>query len=108
MRRVEELNFIMLKEGGEEIVKGKDGVSRFKKKEPLLIVFFKNGVMLKGFPVFLYGSKDAVNLIADILDGFFPKQLEKAYPDGVLLKVVDQLDVMSNAKKTEGSFLYIK
>lgn len=89
-RRIEELNYIQLKEGNDEIVMDRDGIARFKKKEPLLIAFFKNGVILKGSPLFTYGSKDAVNLLADILDGYFPKQLEKRYPDGVLLKLLDK------------------
>jgi hypothetical protein len=73
-RRIEELNFMMLKEGNDEIVIDTDGIARFKKKEPLLIAFFKNGLMLEGSSLFTYGSKDAVNLLADILDGYFPKQ----------------------------------
>lgn len=60
--------------------------------KPKTIIFYKNGIHLEGFPIFYYGSHDAVSLLADILDGYFPRQLEKSYPDGVLLKMVDLID----------------
>lgn len=37
-------------------------------------------------------------LLADILDGYFPRQLEKSYPDGILLQVIDQLDQVFDGK----------
>ena len=64
------------------------------------MVFYKNGVQLEGFPIFYYGSHDAVSLIADILDGYFPRQLEKSHPDGVLLEVIDKLDDVYGDKQT--------
>lgn len=63
------------------------------------MVFYKNGIHLEGFPMFYYGSHDALALIADILDGYFPRQLEKSYPDGVLLHMVDKLDEVHDEKK---------
>lgn len=99
-RRVEELNYMILKESGDEIVVNKDGHAQFKKRQPLPLAFFKNGIILKGFPFFPYGTKDTVNLLADILDGYFPKQLEKSFPDGTLLKIIDKLDDVYSANKS--------
>ena len=72
--RVQELNNIILKEmGANDIVVGKDGIRRFEKRKPRNIVFYKDGVFLEGFHLFKYGSRQALTLIADIYDGFFPK-----------------------------------
>lgn len=61
-------------------------------------MFYKNGIHLEGFPIFFYGSHEAVGLLADLLDGYFPRQLEKSYPDGVLLQMVDKLDTVFDGK----------
>lgn len=40
--------------------------------DPLPIGFYKNGIAMKGFKFFAYGSNDAYLILADILEGFFP------------------------------------
>lgn len=104
-QRISELNFQLAKEGrNSDVKKGKDGIHRFEHAKPKLIIFYKNGIQLEGFPLFVYGSHDAVSLLADILDGYFPRQLEKSSPDGVLLKLVDRLDEMSDFKPSKPLF----
>lgn len=56
------------------------------------IFFFKNGLIIKGFPFYPYYSKEAQSVLSDILDGYFPYDLKKKYPDGVPLKPVDCTD----------------
>ncbi|TNV78966.1 hypothetical protein FGO68_gene9885 [Halteria grandinella] len=85
-KRIEELNFIAEK---QKIVKNKQGLHQFQKTEEVLIFFFKNGLVIKGFPFYAYSSKDAQSVLSDILDGFFPYDLKRKYPDGVPLKPVD-------------------
>ena len=88
-KRIEELNFIAEK---QKVVKNKDGLHQFKKIDEVLIFFFKNGLIIKGFPFYPYNSKDAQSVLSDILDGFFPYDLKKKFPDGVPLKPVDVTD----------------
>ena len=57
-----------------------------------MIFFFKNGLIIKGFPFYHYASKEAQSVLSDILDGFFPWDLKKKYPDGVPLKPVECTD----------------
>jgi len=45
--------------------------------ESLPIGFYKNGIAMKGFKFFSYGSNDAYQILADIMDGYFPYQLKK-------------------------------
>jgi len=56
------------------------------------IFFFKNGLIIKGFPFYPYYSKEAQSVLSDILDGYFPYDLKAQYPDGVPLKPVDMTD----------------
>lgn len=60
------------------------------------IFFFSNGLMIKGFPFYPYYSKQAQTILSDILDGFFPYDLKKEYPEGVPLKPVDMCDETYN------------
>lgn len=62
----------------------------------MLIFFFKNGLVVKGFPFYPYHSKDAQSVLSDILDGYFPYDLKKKYPEGVPLKPVDCTDETYN------------
>ena len=66
-----------------------------------MVVFYKNGVHLEGFPIFYNGSHDALALISDLLDGYFPRQLEKSDPDGVPLELVDRLDEAYDGKAVQ-------
>ena len=63
-----------------------------------MIFFFKNGLIIKGFPFYPYHSKEAQSVLSDILDGYFPYDLKKKYPEGVPLKPVDQTEEMYNEK----------
>ncbi|EGR29493.1 hypothetical protein IMG5_154760 [Ichthyophthirius multifiliis] len=49
-RRIEELNFLMEKEGGcQEVYKDERGFNRIRKMEPIPIGFYQDGIALKGF-----------------------------------------------------------
>lgn len=72
----------------------------------MLIFFFKNGLIIKGFPFYPYHSKEAQSVLSDILDGYFPYDLKKKYPEGVPLKPVDCTDDTYSAEtaKTNPKF----
>ena len=87
-RRIEELNFIAEKNR----VVNKGGVHRIEHHDELRIWFFKNGLVMKGFPFYPYHAKEAQSVLSDILDGYFPYDLKKKYPEGVPLLPVDNTD----------------
>jgi len=92
-RRVQELN-ILIESDGPRVVKEKGGIHKFKKHEDIPITFFKNGLLMKGFPFRPYSSKQAQSILSDILEGYFPYDLKSSYPDGVPLKVINQTGEM--------------
>lgn len=89
-RRIHELNMIAESDAIRMVSEG--GIHRFKAPPSIAIVFFKNGVVLHGFPFRPYSSHEAQSILSDILDGFFPYDLKRKYPDGVPLKVVDRTE----------------
>jgi hypothetical protein len=48
LKRIQELNIIMEREGCSEIYKDSRGMHRFKKMDPLLIGFYSNGIVIAG------------------------------------------------------------
>ena len=87
-RRVQELNIIAEQDAGRWVAQG--NMRQFKALDSVPIFFFQNGLVLKGFPFRPYSSHEAQSLLSDLLDGFFPYDLKKKYPDGVPLSVVDK------------------
>ena len=68
------------------------------------IFFYKNGLMIDGgFPFYPYHSKEAQSMLSDILDGYFPFDLKKKYPEGVPLRPVDLTDDMYIIPNAPGS-----
>jgi UBX domain-containing protein 11 len=92
-RRIEELNFIAEK---QRIETCRQGMKAFKMLDDVPIFFFANGLMIKGFPFYPYYSKQAQCILSDILEGYFPYDLKKEYPEGVPLKPVDYCDETYN------------
>jgi UBX domain-containing protein 11 len=68
-----------------------NGVHKFRKADPLPIGFFSNGIAIKGFRFFPYKSKESLQILGDLVDGYFPFVFKGKYPNGVFMKVVDKV-----------------
>lgn len=100
MRRIDELNFLIEKEGGcQEVYKDDRGFNRIRRAEPIPIGFYSDGIAIKGHKFYKYGTSDNKQILADILEGYFPYQLKKEYPNGIQLKVIDRADEAFNPEK---------
>jgi len=73
-------------------------MKQFQHVEEVAIFFFANGLMIKGFPFYPYYAKQAQSVLSDILDGYFPYDLKKLYPEGAPLKPVDLCDETYNSE----------
>ncbi|KRX01435.1 SEP domain [Pseudocohnilembus persalinus] len=98
LRRIDDLNYLMEKEGVNQVIKDK-GIHQFKRMDPFPIGFYQNGIAMKGFKFFPYGSNQASQILADILDGYFPYQLKQEFPNGTLLKIIDKTDQKYSTEK---------
>lgn len=83
-------------------------LSKRKPREKIPIGFYKNGVLLKGFPFFPYGGSDAQNVILDILDGFSPSILRHQHPSGVTLGLVDQSKEMYTGSASKETIMTVE
>lgn len=49
----------------------------------MALKFYKNGMIVQGSPLRSYDNPSASSFIRDILDGYYPSELQQEYPDGV-------------------------
>lgn len=75
---------------------------RFRAAEPLLVGFFKDGIAIQGYKFFPYKSKESIQILGDLLDGYFPYVLKAKYPNGIFLKVVDKIDFPYDSDTDKG------
>jgi hypothetical protein len=91
-KRIEEMNFLTVKNGdASRFEKDQDGIFKLKVQKELNIFFYKNGVVIESYNFYLYTTIEAKRILHDILDGYMPYILQKFFPHGVLLKIVNNL-----------------
>jgi len=56
----------------------------------MALKFYKNGMSINGEPLRSYDDPTAISFIRDILDGYFPSELQQDYPDGVPFMVNEE------------------
>uniref|UniRef100_A0A0G4HS96 SEP domain-containing protein n=1 Tax=Chromera velia CCMP2878 TaxID=1169474 RepID=A0A0G4HS96_9ALVE len=91
-RCVEDLNRTLEEESesgaGWRIVK-ENGIARFSEAPSRLIVFYSDGMIIEGRPFRTYEAEKTQEALRDLLDGFFPAELQTEFPDGVFLVPMD-------------------
>ncbi|XP_071569941.1 uncharacterized protein [Temnothorax nylanderi] len=68
----------------------KGGGATFKTPPCMTLKFYKNGMWVNGGPLRSYDDPSAISFIRDILDGYFPSELQQEYPDGVPFMIEDR------------------
>ncbi|XP_044011026.1 uncharacterized protein LOC122854442 isoform X2 [Aphidius gifuensis] len=84
---IEDLNLSVGK--GEMHVCHNQGGAVFKSPSCMTLKFYKNGLIVKKGKLRSYNSSQTKSFIQDILDGYFPSELQRDYPNGVPFKVED-------------------
>ena len=54
---------------------------------------FRDGFQLRGGPLRSYQQSSNRSFVKDLLDGYFPFELKREFPEGVPFKLVDQTHV---------------
>lgn len=74
---------------GETQVKPVPGGAQLRTLEPIPLKLYRNGIMMFDGPFRPFYDPSTQRCLRDILDGFFPSELQRLYPDGVPFKVSD-------------------
>ncbi|XP_009575199.1 PREDICTED: UBX domain-containing protein 11, partial [Fulmarus glacialis] len=78
--------------------------ARLRQPEPLPLTLYQNGIVMFNGPFRPYEDPSAQQCLQDIMDGYFPSELQMHYPDGIPLQVTDRRDVVFQERDLPGSF----
>ncbi|XP_005058196.1 PREDICTED: UBX domain-containing protein 11 isoform X1 [Ficedula albicollis] len=78
--------------------------ARLRRPEPLPLTLYQNGIVVGHGAFRPYQHPGTQQCLQDIMDGYFPSELQPRYPDGVPLQVTDRRDVVFQKSDLPGSF----
>ncbi|KAM6334762.1 UBX domain-containing protein 11 [Alca torda] len=102
LENVKDLN-VLAGEGISQI-EHTPGGARLRQPEPLPLTLYQNGIVMFNGPFRPYEDPSTQQCLQDIMDGYFPSELQMRYPDGVPLQVTDRRDVVFQERHLPGSF----
>ncbi|NXW09945.1 UBX11 protein, partial [Fregetta grallaria] len=102
LENVKDLN-VLAGEGISQI-EHTPGGARLRQPESLPLILYQNGIVMFNGPFRPYEDPSAQQCLQDIMDGYFPSELQMRYPDGIPLQVTDRRDVVFRERDLPGSF----
>lgn len=99
VKNVNELN--MLSGGDSAVISRTRGGATLKVRDPVPLTLYANGILMFSGPFRPYSDNTTQRCVQDIMDGYFPSELQTRYPDGVPIKVIDKREVVFNDRRTE-------
>ncbi|CAN0300596.1 unnamed protein product [Lampetra fluviatilis] len=88
LRHVRELNLVAGE--GESQVERTAGGARLRPPQSVPLTLYRNGMLMFGGPFRPYTDPATQECLQDIVDGYFPSELQGRYPDGVPFQVTDR------------------
>uniref|UniRef100_UPI00398EA16D UBX domain-containing protein 11 isoform X2 n=1 Tax=Pristiophorus japonicus TaxID=55135 RepID=UPI00398EA16D len=89
---------------GEARVEHTTGGARLKRPDPIALTLFKNGIVMFNGPFRSFNEPSTQQCMQDIMDGYFPSELQSRYPNGIPIKVTDRRDVIFRDRRTRAEF----
>ncbi|NXU29233.1 UBX11 protein, partial [Thalassarche chlororhynchos] len=102
LENVKDLN-VLAGEGISQI-EHTPGGAWLRQPEPLPLTLYQNGIVMFNEPFRPYEDPSTQQCLQDIMDGYFPSELQMRYPDGIPLRVTDRRDVVFRERHLPGSF----
>ncbi|XP_027763504.1 UBX domain-containing protein 11 isoform X2 [Empidonax traillii] len=78
--------------------------ARLKQPEPVPLTLYQNGIVMCNGAFRPYQDPSTQQCLQDIMDGYFPSELQQRYPDGIPLQVADRRDVVFEERDLPRSF----
>ncbi|KAK2844350.1 hypothetical protein Q5P01_011009 [Channa striata] len=90
LQRIKELN--ILAGEGESFVQTIARRAQLVKKDPVQLRLYSNGIVMFDGPFRSYQEHSTQQCMQDLMDGYFPSELQERFPDGVPFEVYDRRD----------------
>ncbi|KAM5181874.1 UBX domain-containing protein 11 [Mantella aurantiaca] len=102
LQNLRDLNIL----GGEGVsqIQYNDRSARLKPPDPISLTLYKNGFIMFQGPFRSYQDPSTRQCLKDIMDGYFPSELQGRFPDGVTFQVKDLRDVVFRERRSWDEF----
>ncbi|MEQ2178302.1 hypothetical protein GOODEAATRI_012625 [Goodea atripinnis] len=90
LQRIRELN--VLAGEGESFIQATGSGAKLAKKDPIPLRLYRNGIVMFDGPFRSYQEHSTQECMQDLMDGYFPSELQQRFPDGVPFEVHDRRD----------------
>ncbi|KAK9513542.1 hypothetical protein VZT92_027068 [Zoarces viviparus] len=90
LQRIRELN--ILAGEGECFVQSTATGAHLARKDPIQLGLYRNGIVMFEGPFRSYQEHSTQRCMQDLMDGYFPSELQERFPDGVPFEVCDRRD----------------
>ncbi|XP_018426572.1 PREDICTED: UBX domain-containing protein 11 [Nanorana parkeri] len=92
--------------GGEGVsqIQYSERAARLKPPDPILLTLYKNGIIMFQGPFRSYEDPSTRQCLKDIMDGYFPSELQTRFPEGVTFQVKDLRDVVFRERRSWDEF----
>uniref|UniRef100_A0A8C4T282 UBX domain-containing protein 11 n=1 Tax=Erpetoichthys calabaricus TaxID=27687 RepID=A0A8C4T282_ERPCA len=84
MENVKDLNVLAGEE--EAQIEHVTGGARLTRPKPIPLTLYKNGILMFNGPFRSYEDSSTQQCMQDLMDGYFPSELQRRFPDGVPIK----------------------
>ncbi|XP_069478947.1 UBX domain-containing protein 11 isoform X2 [Ambystoma mexicanum] len=78
---------------GEARIEHTEGGARLRQPDPIPLTLYQNGIILFRGPFRSYQEPSTQRCVQDIMDGYFPSELQSRFPDGIPFQVTDRRTV---------------
>ncbi|XP_078279458.1 LOW QUALITY PROTEIN: UBX domain-containing protein 11 [Rhinoraja longicauda] len=102
LQNIKDLN--ILAGEGEAAVEHVTGGARLKRPDPILLTLFQNGIVMFNGPFRSFSQPSTQRCMQDIMDGYFPSELQIRFPNGIPIKVTDKRDVIFRDRRERVEF----
>ncbi|XP_028409932.1 UBX domain-containing protein 11-like [Dendronephthya gigantea] len=99
VKNIEELN--SLSGADRTVIARTKGGATLKAPDAVPLTLYANGILMFSGPFRPYTDGTTQRCIQDLMDGYFPSELQERYPDGIAIKLKDRREEVFKDKRTE-------
>ncbi|XP_041961708.1 UBX domain-containing protein 11 isoform X1 [Alosa sapidissima] len=102
LANIRELN--VLAGEGESYVKAVPGGAQLAQRTPIPLQLYSNGIVMFSGPFRSYDEPSTQQCMQDLMDGYFPSELQERFPDGVPFQVQDRREEVYKDRREQKDF----
>ncbi|XP_028834987.1 UBX domain-containing protein 11 isoform X2 [Denticeps clupeoides] len=88
LQNIQDLN--VLAGEGESYVRSVPGGAELARRSPVPLWLYRNGIVMFNGPFRSYEDSNTQQCMLDLMDGYFPSELQERFPEGVPIQVHDR------------------